>query len=105
MKKTNNKSVNKALDDVRKAVLDIDKKKNTKSRVKKVKSKPDDVLLLTDVYELDNIVSDSKKEDVFKTNVKNLVQKDIKKWLENNFNLIALDYTKDAIKSLNNKNY
>jgi len=105
MTKTNNKSVNKAIDDVRKAVLEIDEKKNTKPRLKKFKKKSDEFLLLTEIYDSNNIASNIEKVSIFKINAKKLIQKDIEEWLENNFLFIAQNYARDAIKSLNNKNY
>ena len=105
MKKLNkNKSVDRAIDDVRKAILDQNKKKRTKVRSKIPNSMNDDVLLLTEVYDPNNIKYDNKVL-IFKRNIKNLIKQDIEEWFENNFLLIAKNNTKDAIQSLNIKNY
>ena len=102
---SNNKSVNKAMDDVRKAILEKDKKKINKGKITKSKRKFDDVLLLTEVYKSNKVNYNIDKEKVFKANTKKIIKQDIEKWLENNFSIIARHYTKDAIKYLKNKKH
>tara|TARA_B100000686_G_scaffold195220_1_gene202117 strand:+ start:4892 stop:5212 length:321 start_codon:yes stop_codon:yes gene_type:complete len=104
-KTNNNKSVNKAMDNVRKAILEKDKKKTVKRRVKKSNIEFDDILLLTEVYKSNNINDNTKKIKVFKANIKDLIKQDIEEWLENNFPTIAQHYTKDSIKYLKNKKH
>ena len=94
------KSVNKAMEDVKKAIL---KKENKKPR--KVKSKNiEEVLLLTDIYKDPNIFnSNGDKVSKFKANVKLIVEQDVNEWLRDNFSQVVINYTKNTIKSLNIK--
>lgn len=94
------KSVNKAMEDVKKAIL---KKENKK--VIKVKSKNnEEVLLLTDIYKESNIFnSNDSKVLKFKANVKLIVEQDVNEWLRDNFSQVVTNYTKNSIKSLNLK--
>ena len=94
------KSVNKAMEDVKKAIL---KKENKKP--KKVKSKNiEEVLLLTDIYKDPNIFnSNGDKVSKFKANVKLIVEQDVNEWLRDNFSKVVINYTKNTIKSLNIK--
>ena len=94
------KSVNKAMEDVKKAIL---KKENKK--VIKVKSKNnEEVLLLTDIYKESNIFnSNDSKALKFKANVKLIVEQDVNEWLRDNFSQVVTNYTKNSIKSLNLK--
>jgi len=110
-KKKNVKEVDRALADVRKAILKTDKKNIVKKAVKRKKiNKPKkaetDVLLLTEVYnEFSNTNNLEKEKLIYKKNIKNLIRLDTEKWFKKNFSSIAKDYTRDTIKSLNNKNY
>ena len=94
------KSVNKAMEDVKKAIL---KKENEKPI--KVKSKNiEEVLLLTDIYKDPNIFnSNGDKVSKFKANVKLIVEQDVNEWLRDNFSQVVINYTKNTIKSLNIK--
>ncbi len=110
-KNKNVKEVDKALADVRKAILKTDKKDTgkktvTRKKINKSKKKEADVLLLTEVYtESSNTRNSEEEKLIYKKNIKNLIRVDIEKWFEKNFSSIAKDYTRDTIKSLNNKNY
>ena len=109
--KKNTKEVNRAIADVREAILKSDKNNTVKNVVRRKKiNKPkkieDDVLLLTEVYvESSNIRNLEEDKLIYRKNIKNLIRVDIEKWFEKNFSSIAKDYTRDTIKSLNNKSY
>jgi len=111
IRKKNIKEVDRAIADVRDAILKTDKKYIVKKvirrkKINKSKKIESDVLLLTEVYiESSNTKNLEEKKLIYKKNIKNLICVDIEKWFEKNFSSIAKNYTKDTIKSLNNKNY
>ena len=92
------KLVKKAMNDVRKAILE--ENKNTKRKIlRKKKIKKDDVLLLTEVYiDPDTIKKNNKKAIQFKRNVKKLVEPDIQEWIESSFSNIVKNYIKRTVK-------
>ena len=94
------KSVNKAMEDVKKAILKKENKKPIKVKSKNI----EEVLLLTDIYKDPNIFnSNGDKVSKFKANVKLIVEQDINEWLRDNFSQVVINYTKNSIKSLNIK--
>ena len=94
------KSVNKAMEDVKKAILKKENKKPIKVKSKNI----EEVLLLTDIYKDPNIFnSNGDKVSKFKANVKLIVEQDINEWLRDNFPQVVINYTKNSIKSLNIK--
>ena len=94
------KSVNKAMEDVKKAILKKENKKPIKVKSKNI----EEVLLLTDIYKDPNIFnSNSDKVSKFKANVKLIVEQDVNEWLRDNFSQVVINYTKNSIKSLNIK--
>ena len=94
------KSVNKAMEDVKKAILKKENKKPTKVKSKNI----EEVLLLTDIYKDPNIFnSNGDKVSKFKANVKLIVEQDVNEWLRDNFSQVVINYTKNTIKSLNIK--
>ena len=94
------KSVNKAMEDVKKAILKKENKKPIKVKSKNI----EEVLLLTDIYKDPNIFnSNGDKVLKFKANVKLIVEQDINEWLRDNFSQVVINYTKNSIKSLNIK--
>ena len=95
-----NKSVNKAMEDVKKAILKKENKKPIKVKSKNI----EEVLLLTDIYKDPNIFnSNGDKVSKFKANVKLIVEQDVNEWLRDNFSQVVINYTKNTIKSLNIK--
>ena len=95
-----NKSVNKAMEDVKKAILKKENKKPIKVKSKNI----EEVLLLTDIYKDPNIYnSNGDKVSKFKANVKLIVEQDVNEWLRDNFSQVVINYTKNSIKSLNIK--
>ena len=95
-----NKSVNKAMEDVKKAILKKENKKPIKVKSKNI----EEVLLLTDIYKDPNIFnSNGDKVSKFKANVKLIVEQDVNEWLRDNFSQVVINYTKNSIKSLNIK--
>ena len=94
------KSVNKAMEDVKKAILKKENKKPIKVKSKNI----EEVLLLTDIYKDPNIFnSNGDKVSKFKANVKLIVEQDVNEWLRDNFSQVVINYTKNTIKSLNIK--
>ncbi|MBT35088.1 MAG: hypothetical protein CMP15_02390 [Rickettsiales bacterium] len=94
------KSVNKAMEDVKKAILKKENKKPIKVKSKNI----EEVLLLTDIYKDPNIFnSNGDKVSKFKANVKLIVEQDVNEWLRDNFSQVVINYTKNSIKSLNIK--
>tara|TARA_Y100001936_G_C16085001_1_gene680993 strand:+ start:1831 stop:2142 length:312 start_codon:yes stop_codon:yes gene_type:complete len=94
------KSVNKAMEDVKKAILKKENKKPIKVKSKNI----EEVLLLTDIYKDPNIFnSNGDKVLKFKANVKLIVEQDVNEWLRDNFSQVVIKYTKNTIKSLNIK--
>lgn len=94
------KSVNKAMEDVKKAILKKENKKPIKVKSKNI----EEVLLLTDIYKDPNIFnSNGDKVLKFKANVKLIVEQDVNEWLRDNFSQVVINYTKNSIKSLNIK--
>ena len=94
------KSVNKAMEDVKKAILKKENKKLIKVKSKNI----EEVLLLTDIYKDPNIFnSNGDKVSKFKANVKLIVEQDVNEWLRDNFSQVVINYTKNTIKSLNIK--
>ncbi len=94
------KSVNKAMEDVKKAILKKENKKPIKVKSKNI----EEVLLLTDIYKDPNIFnSNGDKVSKFKANVNLIVEQDVNEWLRDNFSQVVINYTKNTIKSLNIK--
>ena len=94
------KSVNKAMEDVKKAILKKENKKPIKVKSKNI----EEVLLLTDIYKDPNIFNSNGDEvSKFKANVKLIVEQDVNEWLRDNFSQVVINYTKNTIKSLNIK--
>ena len=105
MNKSNTKkNVNQAMEDVRKAIQEEALNKTINKKVRKTKDKKEDVLLLTEIYEISKNFNNRSKDILkFKKNIKKLISKDIDDWLNNNFAYTAKKITSQTIKSLNTK--
>ena len=103
MNKLNSKkNINQAMENVKNAMQNNKSVKTNTKRKRKINinNKDEDILLLTEIYEKP---ANSYETLMFKNKIKNLIKNDIHEWLNNNFSLIAKNYTKETFKSLNIK--
>ena len=101
-----NKSVDKAMEDVRKAILNKKRIIVTNTNKKRIiNNNVDDILLLTEIYEESKIFTTHEGKVLkFKANIKNIIEPDVNEWLQSNLSNIVKNHTKSSIKSLNIKN-